>query len=223
MTQNVACRLFKEQIQLINQLPEKERPLVLYLAINHCFNQFDFQNDNQIENQNENAYVSVSVSESLSDISKCVLELLKKNIVCKEFSNNYGGKRVNSGRPKSSKGMQLDTNSISNGIQEVSNSKDKDKDNSLILVNSNIREAMEKWLAYKKEKKQKYTAIGLKQCFEKLKEMSNDNPIVAMKIVDESISNNWSGLFPLKKTTQQTKSERINQQNLEFLKKSWGV
>lgn len=212
MTQNVACRLFKEQIQLINQLPEKERPLVLYLAINHCFNQFDFQNDNQIENQNENAYVSVSVSESLSDISKCVLELLKKNIVCKEFSNNYGGKRVNSGRPKSN-----------GNIKKVSDSKDKDKENSLILVDSNIREAMDKWLAYKKEKKQKYTAIGLKQCFEKLKEMSNDNPIVAMKIVDESISNNWSGLFPLKKTAQQTKSERINQQNLEFLKKSWGV
>ena len=87
MTRNIACRLFKEQINLINQLPEKDRPLVLYLAINNSFNQFENQNDNQIENQNENAYVSVSVSESLSDISKCVLELLSKNIVCKEFSN----------------------------------------------------------------------------------------------------------------------------------------
>lgn len=98
MTRNIACRLFKEQINLINQLPEKDRPLVLYLAINNSFNQFENQNDNQIENQNENAYVSVSVSESLSDISKCVLELLSKNIVCKEFSNNYGGKRTGSGR-----------------------------------------------------------------------------------------------------------------------------
>lgn len=105
MTQNIACRIFKEQIKLINQLPEKERPIVLYLAVNDCFNQFDFQNDNQIENQNENAYVSVSdsVYESLSEISKCVLELLKKNIVCKEFSNNYGGKRDGSGRKGSKK------------------------------------------------------------------------------------------------------------------------
>lgn len=95
MTNNIACRLFKEQIKLINQLPEKERPLVLYLAINHSFNQIE----NQIENQNENAYVSESLYlNQLSDISKCVLELLKKNIVCKEFSNNYGGKRDNAGR-----------------------------------------------------------------------------------------------------------------------------
>ena len=109
MTQNIACRIFREQIKLINQLPENERPIVLYLAVNDCFNQFDYQNenqnDNQFENQNENAYVSVSVSVSessylnqLSEISKCVLELLKKNIVCKEFSNNYGGKRDNAGR-----------------------------------------------------------------------------------------------------------------------------
>ena len=103
MTNNIACRIFKEQINLINQLPEKERPFVLYLAINSCFNQIEYQNDNQSDNQNENAYVSVSVSESLylnqlSEISKCVLELLKKNIVCKEFSNNYGGKRDGSGR-----------------------------------------------------------------------------------------------------------------------------
>ena len=103
MTQNIACRIFKEQIKLINQLPEKERPIVLYLAINHSFNQFENQNGNQIDIQNENAYVSVSESlylNQLSDISKCLLELLKKNIVCKEFSNNYGGRRDGSGRPK---------------------------------------------------------------------------------------------------------------------------
>ena len=93
---NVACRIFKEQLDLINQLPENERAIVLYQAICHCFNQIDNQNENQIENQNEYAYVSVSVS--VSELSKCVLELLKKNIVCKEFSNNYGGKREGAGR-----------------------------------------------------------------------------------------------------------------------------
>lgn len=120
MTQNIACRVFKEQIKLINQLPEKERATVLYLAINHCFNQIDNQNENQIDNQNENAYVSVSVSESLSDISKCVLELLKKNIVCKEFSNNYGGKRDGSGR----KSMKL-VKSGQTGQNEQTENKNK--------------------------------------------------------------------------------------------------
>ena len=91
-TNNIGCRIFKEQIDLINQLPENERAVVLYTAINSAFNQFENQN----ENQNDCAYISVSVS--ISDISKAVLELLKKNIVCREFSPNYGGRRIGSGR-----------------------------------------------------------------------------------------------------------------------------
>ena len=107
--------------------------------------------------------------------------------------------------------------------------KEKFKDNNTTIVeynnnltDSNIKEAIGKWVAYKRERKQKYTPTGLKQCIEKLKKLSNDNPVIAMQIVNESISNNWSGLFPLKKTSPQTKSERINQQNLEFMKKVWG-
>ena len=108
--------------------------------------------------------------------------------------------------------------------------KEKFKDNNTTIVeynnnltDSNIKEAIEKWVAYKKERKQSYTHIGLAQCIEKLKKISNDNPVVAMQIVNESISNNWSGLFPLKHGATQTKSERINQQNYEFMKKSWGA
>ena len=89
------------------------------------------------------------------------------------------------------------------------------------LTDSNIKEAIDKWVAYKKERKQSYTKTGLSQCIEKLKKLSKNNPSVAMQIVNESISNNWSGLFPLENT--QTKSERINEKNLEFLKKAWGL
>ena len=96
MKNNIACRLFKEQIDLINALPEKERPHVLYAAIMNAFNQFENQNDNQFENQNENAYISVSVS--VSDIGKSIINLLSKNIVVKEFSTNYGGRRPNAGK-----------------------------------------------------------------------------------------------------------------------------
>ena len=95
---NLACRIFKEQIDLIQQLPENERAEVLYKAILSSLNQIENQNDNQIENQNENAYVSVSVSESVSVLGKTVFSLLQKNIVFKEFSNNYGGRRIGAGR-----------------------------------------------------------------------------------------------------------------------------
>ena len=96
MKSNICCRIFREQMALINNLPEKERAIVLYTAINNALNQFD----NQFDNQNENAYVSVSVSVSISEISKAVIDMLSKNIVFKEFSNNYGGKRLGAGKKK---------------------------------------------------------------------------------------------------------------------------
>ncbi|MBQ3785040.1 MAG: hypothetical protein II843_01435 [Alphaproteobacteria bacterium] len=91
---NICCRVFKEQFELIRQLPESERGYVLYQALNNAFNQFENQNDNQFEIQNESAYISVSISE----LGKCILNLLNKNIVCKEFSSNYGGARTGAGR-----------------------------------------------------------------------------------------------------------------------------
>lgn len=93
---NLCCRIFKEQIDLIQQLPENERAEVLYAAITSSLNQIE----NQIENQNENAYVSDSVSVSVSVLSRTVLNLLQKNIVWKEFSNNYGGRRPGAGKKK---------------------------------------------------------------------------------------------------------------------------
>lgn len=112
---NLCIRLFKEQIDLINELPEGEREKVLYIAVVNAFKAFE-KNDkksnlNQIENQNENAYISVSVSVSvsyylnqlsisLSNISKTVLNLLKKTLEVKEFSSNLGGKRPGAGRKK---------------------------------------------------------------------------------------------------------------------------
>ena len=102
---NLCCRIFKEQIDLINQLPEKERAIVLYEAVNYAFNQeikMNNQDDNQLDNQDENAYISVSVSESVSksvsEISKAVLQLLRKNLICKDFDLKWGGKRAGAGR-----------------------------------------------------------------------------------------------------------------------------
>lgn len=120
-TNNVCCRIYKEQLNLINQLPKKERAIVLLDVVNNAFNQFEIQNDNQIDNQNEkensnqienqfdNAYISVSVSvsnsvyNSVSDISKAVIEILRKSIVCKGFSSNYGGNRAGAGKRKAEK------------------------------------------------------------------------------------------------------------------------
>ena len=106
MKNNVCCRIFKEQIDLINQLPEEERGVVLLSAINKAFFHLENQVDNQDANQDDGHLLrySVSISNSLSDISKAVLSVLEKSIRFTEFNANWGGKRYGSGRKSKSKG-----------------------------------------------------------------------------------------------------------------------
>lgn len=57
------------------------------------------------------------------------------------------------------------------------------------------QEALDMWLAYKKEKHQKYQPRGLAALKKKLLKMSNGNPEYAKVIVEHSMGNNYSGLY----------------------------
>lgn len=57
------------------------------------------------------------------------------------------------------------------------------------------QEALDMWLAYKKEKRQKYQPRGLAALKKKLLKMSGGNPEYAKVIVEHSMGNNYSGLF----------------------------
>ena len=95
--------------------------------------------------------------------------------------------------------------------------------NTLIIKYSNIKEPMERWLKYKKEKKEKYTDTGLEDCFERLNKLSGGDTELAMAIVKQSTSNTWSGLFPLKSQKQferkKTQAELIDEHNLSYIEK----
>ena len=56
-------------------------------------------------------------------------------------------------------------------------------------------------MKYKQERKQAYTQSGIEACYHKLLELSNTNPNIAMAVVEQSIANNWAGLFELKNGT----------------------
>jgi hypothetical protein len=66
------------------------------------------------------------------------------------------------------------------------------------IVSSEMREAVETWLAYKKEKAQSYKPTGFKTFYKKLCEFSGNNPQVAMAIIEQSMQNNYAGIFPLR-------------------------
>lgn len=55
------------------------------------------------------------------------------------------------------------------------------------------------WLEYKKDRRENYKSEkSLKACYNKLVKLSKGDPTAAYQIVNESIANNWSGLFELK-------------------------
>lgn len=68
----------------------------------------------------------------------------------------------------------------------------------LSIVAPEMREVVETWLAYKREKKQTYKPTGFKTFYKNLCAYSNNNPKIAMAIVEQSMQNNYAGIFPLK-------------------------
>jgi hypothetical protein len=66
------------------------------------------------------------------------------------------------------------------------------------IVAQNMVEPVETWLSYKKEKAQSYKPTGFKTFYKKLCELSGNNPQVAMAIIEQSMQNNYAGIFPLR-------------------------
>ena len=68
----------------------------------------------------------------------------------------------------------------------------------LSIVAPNMIEPVETWLAYKREKSQSYKPTGFKTFYKKLCELSSNNPQIAMAIIEQSMQNNYAGIFPLR-------------------------
>ena len=57
---------------------------------------------------------------------------------------------------------------------------------------------LQEWLEYKAARKQSYASERSVQAFlTKLKKLSNNNPDTARAIIEESMANNWAGVFAL--------------------------
>lgn len=56
------------------------------------------------------------------------------------------------------------------------------------------------WLSYKSERGQTYRQRGFDSLYAHLLKLSGGNADIARKIIQQSMANNWAGLFPLKTT-----------------------
>lgn len=81
------------------------------------------------------------------------------------------------------------------------------------FIEPQFRKPFEEWLKYKRSKKQMFKRqCDLELCYKKLKKFSDGNAEKATLIIEQSMTNNWSGLFELKTSTPSTtlKSSEMN-------------
>lgn len=76
------------------------------------------------------------------------------------------------------------------------------------FVRNDFREVFKMWLDYKAEKKNSYKGErSAKICYDNIVKLSSSNVEVARKIIEQSIANNWDGLFELSKQALPTQPE----------------
>lgn len=73
-----------------------------------------------------------------------------------------------------------------------------------------FKEPYNTWMSYKAERRESYKSEKSKEQFYKLLlKLSNNNQLTAMQIVNQSMANNWAGIFPLKAQVGQKDPEPI--------------
>lgn len=66
-------------------------------------------------------------------------------------------------------------------------------------LDGEYQEIVSEWLTYKRERKETYKSVRSMQAFvAKLTKLSQGNPKIAREIINQSIANNWAGIFQLK-------------------------
>lgn len=110
--------------------------------------------------------------------------------------------------PNAANNTQLNTYNNKNNKQS---NIDKIKIELSEFVSSEFIEIMVDWLEYKKDRKEKYSSSkSIKACYNKLLKLSGSNPVKAREIIEQSMANNWAGLFELKETSSKQHPTRLN-------------
>ena len=113
--------------------------------------------------------------------------------ICKyeSYQSSFNTEGQTEGQTKGKRGV---TNNNNNNNKEK-----KNKEIDLSFLQKDFIPIVEKWLLYKKEKKQEYKGqTSINTFCKKLIEYSNGEPIIAEAIIEQSIANNWAGIFELK-------------------------
>lgn len=103
--------------------------------------------------------------------------------------------------------IDLNNNKTNKDKKEIKEKSDVD----LSFVSDDFLPIVQDWLAYKKEKKQTYKQRGAKMFYSQLVNLSNNDSEVARLIIEQSMANNWAGIFALRNNHNANKFKQNNQ------------
>lgn len=122
-------------------------------------------------------------SNNMSDTAKEVWKKRKEQKQCKSKENEY----------KSNTNVKENDTNV---IQTVDVNRNINRD----YIDKEFLEIFNKWMQYKSERKEKYKSeLSEKSFYNSLIKLSNNNKLIAEQIIEQSIANNWAGIFELKK------------------------
>jgi len=104
---------------------------------------------------------------------------------------------------------QISTTNNSTNNKILKNKEKSDVD--LSFVADDFLPIVQDWLAYKKEKKQTYKQRGAKMFYSQLVNLSNNDAEIARLIIEQSMANNWAGIFALRNNHNANQFKSINQ------------
>ena len=135
-----------------------------------------------------------------------------------------GGLSKAKAKPKPSKSHPLPTRKEKKKKRIKEDNKEIIESNRIDLFpfQEDFRDVWDNWIQYKKvEHKKTFKRIETEQAgFKVLLELSKGNSLVAEKIIQQSIANNWQGLFELKTEkdgTELTKGQQRDKQMWDYL------
>ena len=122
--------------------------------------------------------------------------------ICKydSYQSSFNTEGQTEGQTRGKRGA---TNNNNNNNKEK-----KNKEIDLSFLQKDFIPIVEKWLFYKKEKKQEYKGqTSINTFCKKLIEYSNGDAIIAEAIIEQSIANNWAGIFKLNNNNNGNKQQ----------------
>src|SRR3990167_490959 len=154
-----------------------------------------------------------------SGILATIFKAIKPNIDSGHYSQDNGKL---GGRPPKNKTQTTPLNPPLNQEEEEEEEEEELKEENKRSKKSGVfnldfmpnasKPIFQKWLDYKKDRKESYKSqASLRACYEKLKKLSNNNGKIAEEIINQSMANNWAGLFELKETKTVDASVWVNQ------------